>query len=294
MGGPTLLTTTEAARIAAVAPSTIKRWADQGVIPFARTAGGHRRFERVVVEHLLQRELPPAGSESPSDSWVHCWVRARRHELDGRLLEARERLGAWWQVADELAAALAEMGSAWQCGRLTVAEEHIASDALTRALARVGDALPIRVDGPTCLLACAADDEHTLGLSLAELCLREAGWSPLWLGRRTPVAEIIRLVNGGQVALVALSASAGLGDPGVLRAITEEVGAVCEHRGVGLLLGGAGAWPDPPAYGARVTSFAGFRDHLAGRRALPAPQSNSGRGRRGVPPAGRAGRAVRP
>src|SRR5688572_28737335 len=220
MGGPTLLTTTEAARIAAVAPSTIKRWADQGVIPFARTAGGHRRFERVVVEHLLQRELPPAGSESPSDSWVHCWVRARRHELDGRLLEARDRLGAWWQVADELAPALAEMVSAWQCGRLTVAEEHNASDALTRALAQVGDALPIRVDGSTCLLACAADDEHTLGLSLAELCLREAGWSPLWLGRRTPVAEIIRLVNGGQVALVALSASAGLGDPGVLRAIT--------------------------------------------------------------------------
>src|ERR1035437_4056645 len=35
-----MLTTTEAAEVAAVAPSTIKRWADQGILPFSRTAGG--------------------------------------------------------------------------------------------------------------------------------------------------------------------------------------------------------------------------------------------------------------
>jgi len=35
--------TTGAAEAAAVAPSTIERWADQGILPFSRTAGGHRR-----------------------------------------------------------------------------------------------------------------------------------------------------------------------------------------------------------------------------------------------------------
>jgi excisionase family DNA binding protein len=35
-----MLTTTEAAEVAAVAPSTIKRWADHGILPFSRTAGG--------------------------------------------------------------------------------------------------------------------------------------------------------------------------------------------------------------------------------------------------------------
>jgi methanogenic corrinoid protein MtbC1 len=197
-------------------------------------------------------------------AWVRWLVDARRHEIDGRLLEAKARLGSWWRVADELAVALAEMGNQWERGRLTIADEHVASDALARALARVGDALPIRLDGPKCLLACAGEDEHTLGLSLAELCLRELGWAPLWLGRRTPVDEVVRLVRGGQVSTVALSASALLADGQALRAITEEVGAACKERGVGLLLGGAGAWPTEPSSGVRMTSFAAFRDYLTG------------------------------
>jgi excisionase family DNA binding protein len=58
-----MLTTTEAAKAAAVAPSTIKRWADQGMLPFSRTAGGHRRFERFAIERLL-REHPTFGCSS--------------------------------------------------------------------------------------------------------------------------------------------------------------------------------------------------------------------------------------
>jgi excisionase family DNA binding protein len=258
-----MLTTTEAAEVAAVAPSTIKRWADQGVLPFSRTAGGHRRFERFAVERLLREQPASVSSGDPvASAWVRCLVEGRRPEIDGGLLDARARLGSWWRVADELGVALAEIGKHWECGRLTVAEEHVASDALGRALARVGDALPIRLDGPTCLLACAGEDEHTLGLSLAELCLREAGWTPLWLGRRTPVAELVRLVSGGRASLVALSASMLLGER-ELRAISDEVGAACEERGVGLVLGGAGAWPANPGFGVRVTSFAAFHDYLA-------------------------------
>jgi excisionase family DNA binding protein len=261
---PDTLTTTEAAEVAAVAPSTVKRWADQGILPSSRTAGGHRRFERVAVERLLREQRAAVSSGDPvASAWVRCLVEGRRPELDGRLLEARARLGSWWRVADELAVALTEIGKRWECGRLTVAEEHVASDALARALARVGDALPIHLDGPKCLLACARDDEHTLGLSLAELCLREAGWTPLWLGRRTPVAELVRLVSGGRVSLVALSASMLLEDERELRAIGDEVGAACKERGVGLLLGGAGAWPARPSFGVRVTSFAALHEYLA-------------------------------
>lgn len=259
-----MLTTTEAAEVAAVAPSTIKRWADRGILPFSRTAGGHRRFERFAIERLLREQQEAISSSDPvATAWVRCLTDARRHEIDGRLLEARSRLGSWSHVADELAVALAEMGKEWECGRLTVAEEHVASDALARALGRVGDALPIRFDGPKCLLACAGEDEHTLGLSLAELCLRELGWTPLWLGRRTPVDEVVRLVSGGHVSMVALSASTLLSDEQALSALIDEVGEACKKRGVALLLGGAGAWPAQPAFGVRVTSFAAFHDYLA-------------------------------
>lgn len=272
------LTTADAAEVASVAPSTIKRWADQGMLPFTRTAGGHRRFERLAVEQLLREPstssipLGPSRSGTPAadpakQAWIRCLVDGRRHEIDGRMLEARSRHASWCQVADELAAALGEMGRQWADGHLTIAQEHIASDALMRALARIGDTLPVRLDGPKCLLACTGQDDHTLGLSLAELCLREAGWTPLWLGRRTPVEEVIRLVKSGEVAggvsMVALSASSIIDDARALRAIASEVGKACARHGAGLLLGGSGRWPDRPRYGVRLTSFSAFRTHLA-------------------------------
>lgn len=267
-----MLTTTEAAALAAVAPSTIKRWADQGLLAYARTVGGHRRFERAAVERLM-RESSSSGvagttDELPEDGWVRCLIDGPRHEIEGRLLESRARLGRWCDVADELAVALQQLGRAWERGLISIADEHVASDNLTRALARVGDTLPTRLHGPRCVLACAGDDEHTLGLSLAELCLREVGWTPVWLGRRTPLGEVARLVVEGDVDLVSLGASEVSRDARALAAIEAELGALCREHEVGLVLGGAGSWPATPVHGVRVPSFSAFRELLMGREGV--------------------------
>jgi len=264
MGSSSTLTTTEAAKVASVAPSTIKRWSDQGLLPFSRTPGGHRRFERNAVERMLRSQIASSGGDDAlATQWVRCLVEGRRHEIDGGLLEARARLGSWSCVADEVAAALAELGAQWATDRVTIAQEHVASDALNRALTRIGDTLPSRLDGPRGLLASVGEDEHTLGLSLAELCLREHGWSPLWLGRRTPLPEVLRLVEESRVAKVVLSASSIVNDEPFLRATAEQVGTACREREISLVLGGGGAWPNPPPYGTRLHSFAAFGDYLA-------------------------------
>jgi excisionase family DNA binding protein len=39
--------------ILGVGATTIKRWADEGRLPHIRTLGGHRRFNRSVVESLV-------------------------------------------------------------------------------------------------------------------------------------------------------------------------------------------------------------------------------------------------
>lgn len=41
-----LLRLGEAAEILEVHPDTVRRWADQGKVPFVRTPGGERRFRR--------------------------------------------------------------------------------------------------------------------------------------------------------------------------------------------------------------------------------------------------------
>jgi MerR family transcriptional regulator, light-induced transcriptional regulator len=260
-----LLSTSDAARVAGVSLSTVKRWADSGLLACVKTAGGHRRFPRDRFEQFLREQGAAARERGPLD-WIDLLLSATPYEIEGRLLDARGRLGAWWRVADELGSVLREIGECWRDRRISVLDEHLASERLARALARVGDHLPTSSDAPRCLLACADGDEHTLGLSLAEVCLREAGWSPLWSGRRTPTAEVIRRVQSGDLTLVALSASSVSQDAAALVRQAAAIGKACRDARACLVLGGSGRWPDPPSYGARLHLFEAFHDLLLARR----------------------------
>jgi MerR family transcriptional regulator, light-induced transcriptional regulator len=248
-----LLSTNDAARAVGVGPSTVKRWADAGLLACVRTAGGHRRFALADVERLAR-----AGGEhadATSLAFVELLVQGRAYEVEGQLCRARGRLGAWHHVANALGTVIDEIGRLWQVDRLTVLEEHSASEWLARTLARVGEGLPLAADAPTCLLACAEDDEHALGLALAELTLREAGWRPVWSGRRTPTSELVRRIGRGDLRLVALSASSYSHDPRPLGRQARRVATACRAAGATLVLGGRGAWPDGAGGAARLHRF---------------------------------------
>jgi excisionase family DNA binding protein len=49
------LTRTEVARLLGVSPNTVSRWAREGRLPCQMTLGGHRRFDRAVVEEIRRR-----------------------------------------------------------------------------------------------------------------------------------------------------------------------------------------------------------------------------------------------
>jgi excisionase family DNA binding protein len=42
----------EVAAILQVSPKTITRWAKQGLLPFQRTLGGHRRYPQAAIREL--------------------------------------------------------------------------------------------------------------------------------------------------------------------------------------------------------------------------------------------------
>jgi hypothetical protein len=131
----------------------------------------------------------------------------------------------------------------------------VASERLARALARISDSIPLPPQAPVALLTCAEGDDHTLGLSLVELVLREAGWSTLWAGRRTPLGDLERLLRDGEVGLVAVSASAASADAAGLRRQADALGRCCRAQGTALVLGGSGAWPERPRHGVLVRSL---------------------------------------
>ena len=61
---PAWVTLTEACRLLGVSPSTVRRWADSGMIRTFVTPGGHRRFSRAGLEALLPTR--PTGRPSLS------------------------------------------------------------------------------------------------------------------------------------------------------------------------------------------------------------------------------------
>ena len=258
---PDLLTTEEAAKLGGVGPSSIKRWADSGQLECVKTPGGHRRFRRRVLESFFGRSngTEPSDQKPPSLDIV---LKANRHEVDAELSVLRARRGSWYAVADEIGVLLQHIGKAWESGTISVAEEHRATDCLVRAINRICDTFPTTTGSKVCILACPPGDDHTIGLHLAELCLKEFGWDTLWLGRMTPAQEVLKVIEFLDVSMVAISASSfSLGLTGLGQMIAE-LGPHCRQRSIPLVLGGQGSTPIGSNYAYPLTSFASFRELL--------------------------------
>jgi len=252
------MTTREVARLAGVGATAVKRWTDAGLLACVRTAGGHRRFARSEVVRFLGAQ-PAANEPEGREPWVGALLEASDpRALEALLLSERARTGAWHRVAGLAGKALGEVGRLWSAGAVTIFEEHQASERLSRALARVADGLPLDPEAPRAILTCAEGEDHTLGLSLTELVLREAGWVSIWAGRRTPLAELSPAISRLRARLLAVSASEASSDVTALRAQAEAFGRAARAAGAALVLGGNGAWPDRPRTGTRFTDLEAF------------------------------------
>jgi excisionase family DNA binding protein len=256
-----LLTTREAAALLGVGTTSIKRWADSGLLDCAKTPGGHRRFYRSAIEAML-RDGRVAGGEAPHR--VADWANTLTERNDpAELLEKLElaltAAGSCWRLAEELGEVLVEIGRRWNVGDITVLQEHLASERLSRALASMAAGNDVPTDADSALLLAAEGEEHTLGLSLVELCLRSAGWICHWGGRNTPFIDVERYLNSKQLRMIGLSASSASTNRAALAEEAERFASLCRGRGVRLLLGGMGHWPEQPDYADRVRTFAELR-----------------------------------
>lgn len=141
-------------------------------------------------ELALRARLPRSHAQShqhchkrASPKWDRALLEADAASLSALMLAARRRSGSCSFVAEEIAAALAEVGVLWELGTCKIFEEHAASEALRRAAASCSGQIALKSKAPSALLLTVAGDRHTLGLSLSELIIAEAGWRT---SRHTP------------------------------------------------------------------------------------------------------------
>jgi excisionase family DNA binding protein len=257
MLNPHTVTTGEAAKRLGVAPATIQRWVDAGLLFAERTHGGHRRIPIAELRRLIAASRP-ASLSGPMADFLEILLTGQPREIRVALVAARQRAESWAVVADQVASAVAELGRQWEAGLCSVFQEHGASEGLRRAAASCTEDIMQPSGARRAALFTVAGERHTLGLSLAELVLAEAGWDAFWLGEGPPPQELDPLIEKLKPAMLVVSASPASPRKDVM-SYQDVLTRIAKGRRVRLVLGGGGPWA-PTRKAHRAMTFCDFRE----------------------------------
>lgn len=97
-----------------------------------------------------------------------------------------------------------EVGDRWHAGAMSVAEEHLVTQAVRQRLMTLIHQAPRRAKAHV-VCACFPEEDHEAGLLAVALRFRHAGWRVTFLGARTPAEYLARVVVALRPEVVALS-----------------------------------------------------------------------------------------
>jgi MerR family transcriptional regulator, light-induced transcriptional regulator len=209
---------------------------------------------------------------------------AQRSRLYLEALRAADTAGAFRVASDAISAgmsvpqlyqevitpAMYEVGTLWERGVLTVADEHLATELSQRVLAALRPPLEDEAQAEETdaaggrervMLAAVQGEEHVLGLRMAADVLEDAGLEPIYLGADVPTDALLEAVASLSPDLLGLSVTMAELAPRL-----EEVAAAVRgsHPRLDLLLGGQAASPRIDG-GTLVRDLEALPEMLAGR-----------------------------
>ncbi|MFT7583385.1 MAG: methanogenic corrinoid protein MtbC1 [Myxococcota bacterium] len=252
---------------------TLRTWERRYGFPVpVRLPSGHRRYDPTVIEHIrlinraltsgfrasevlgqsfeqvlaLLAEAAPAIPESPRapfgidamDALIRTITNGDDARLDAAMLTAHARMGTMGFVSDWAGPFLSAVGLAWEAGRITVSEEHLASERVREFLARLWRPLADRNAGPLVVLTTLPGEQHDLGLHMAAAAVAVGGARLRFLGANTPVTDTVGMAQSIGASAVVVSVSAASESP-VVRKLLQQIRDRLPVQ-VQLLVGGAG------------------------------------------------------
>lgn len=101
--------------------------------------------------------------------------------------------------------ALYDIGNLWETGKISVAEEHLATAIVGRVMANIYTKFP-KIKRKAKAIVCSSPNEyHELGGRIVADLLEINGWDVYYLGANVPIEELIKLINKTKPKLVAMS-----------------------------------------------------------------------------------------
>jgi MerR family transcriptional regulator, light-induced transcriptional regulator len=229
------LTSKEAARVLGVSEASVKRWADSGLLPVEKTAGGHRRFrpEDIAVirrtgvseeaSDLLKKssaarlsarpaQVPALGPEREAElveETFRMLVDGAAAELSALVVDLHLHGQTVAGIADGfLCPAMRRVGDLWHSGELSVAQEHVATCTAMRGLKRLERVMSLTEERGMLALCCSVEEDfHELPVRLATLTLEAAGLEVLEMGMSTPFSALTEALERFRPRLVCVSST---------------------------------------------------------------------------------------
>jgi DNA-binding transcriptional MerR regulator/methylmalonyl-CoA mutase cobalamin-binding subunit len=170
-----------------------------------------RALSDMVGEDAEARsELATVGTESTDVAAIIDTALALTQSLEGIQLDdllrrAAATLGFSEFLSRVAVALLRRVGDEWHSGRLTPAQEHLASSVVHDICVERMRAFSSRTDSPRILIATPAGERHAIGAALVGSAAAVEGWSVIYLGADLPATEIANAAIARRVSVVALS-----------------------------------------------------------------------------------------
>lgn len=284
-----------------VSESSLKRWADDGLIQVSRTAGGHRRiavgeairFIRSIRAPILRPDLLGLSDLSPGGEHVYSAEapaeRLFSHLRDGRARAARGLVLSLYlsgqsvvEIADgPIQKAMERLGELWRHDEAGVFVEHRATDICIQAVQQLRQLVEPQTAIGVALGGAPPGDPYLLPSLLAATVLTAEGWQAMNLGPDTPFEALLAAVERSEPRLVWLSVSS-VRDAREFAKGAEVLAQRLAEREVLLVLGGRGLTRDAIPRGEMVQTGTTLAELAA---------AAAGLGRAARLPAGAAGGA---
>jgi excisionase family DNA binding protein len=220
---------------------TVYRYVRLGYL-YAEKEGGSWRVQRADLDEFIAEPAPSGGrgqSDTPWDERLLQRLLAADQAGSWKVVEAAQAggmdLGTIYRTV--LSPALRAIGQGWIDGKISIAQEHAASQVSIRIVSRLSAQISKRgVSKGTVVLGTPATELHTLPLMIAADLIRLEGFEVLDLGSNLP-ADSFAETAARQQRLVAIGISVTA--PEQAEAIRETVAELRQAVAVPIFLGGS-------------------------------------------------------
>jgi methanogenic corrinoid protein MtbC1 len=223
----------------------------RSAIEAGRSIGQIARLPSTELAAMVEEDAAARAPEPPDDTATgtsDMVADALAHilaldapALDGLLRRAASLLGVSSFLERVAALLLRRVGEEWHAGRLSVAQEHLATAVTEDVLRTIMRELASANGAARVVVATPAGERHAVGAVLVGARAAADGWNVVFLGADLPAEEIASAATATSARAVALSV-VYVDDP---RRLLRELRALRERlpAQIAMIVGGAGAAP---------------------------------------------------